>query len=541
MSSVSAVSLNRRPQLIDDPRPGDDDPEVVGAKAANLMRMAGAGLAVPPGFVLGTNLCADVPVGVGPGQLGDEVTAGIARGVDHVERVLGRRLGASRRPLLLAVRSSPTASMPGMLDTVLDVGLCDTTVAGLLRHSGDPRFVWDSYRRLVQSYVQTVDGCPPAAVRAILDEALRRQDVPSVAELDVAALKDVVGELQEVARAETGRRFPQDPMDQLRGAVGAVVSSWHAERAVAYRRLEHLDDAAGTAVIVQAMVFGNLGGSSGSGVAFTRDPASGDNRLYVDFVLNVQGEDLVGGGHTVDDPDRPIASIPGLAHNLQSTRRALEGIFRDVQDVEFTVEDGKLWLLQTRDAKRTPWAALRIACDLVDEGIIDETTASDRLRGYDLEAISRIRLAAPGARPDARGTPAGTGVASGVVALDIDTARARAESGDAVILVRNIASPDDIAALALCRGLLTATGARTSHAAVVARQLGVVTVVGCVGLRIDPATRQVHLGRCDIHEGDVVTIDGTDGTVYAGAMAVVEERPSELVDRVRRWRRATAP
>jgi pyruvate,orthophosphate dikinase len=516
--------------------PGDASPDKVGAKAANLMRMADAGLAVPPGFVLGTGVCVDYHTG--GGHLDQTVTTLVTRGVRHIEQETGLRFGADRRPLLVAVRSGAPVSMPGMLDTILNVGLCDHTLPALLRTTGDPVFVWDSYRRLIQSYAEVVEGCPTGPFEAALDDALRRDGVPAVSELDVGALRDVVGRLQDVYRSAAGRPFPQDPMQQLLGAVEAVLRSWDADRAVEYRRLEGLTDLAGTAVTVQAMVFGNLGVTSGSGVGFTRDPATGENRLYVDFLLNSQGEDVVAGREAASDPEPLIAAVPGLAHDLLAVRRTLEATFGDAQDFEFTVEDGKLWLLQTRAAKRTPWAALRIACDLVDEGVIDSAAAVERLRPYDTDRITRVRLSPDlDVEPIGRATPASAGVASGRIALQVDSARRRAERGDPIVLVRDHASTEDIAALAVCRGLLAARGARTSHAAVVARQLGVVCLVNCPDLSIDLGAGRLRIGDCLFRDGDSITIDGAGGRIYAGVVPLVEDRPTELIERVRAWQR----
>ncbi|HTN78396.1 MAG TPA: PEP/pyruvate-binding domain-containing protein [Acidimicrobiales bacterium] len=509
--------------------------EAVGAKAANLMRMARAGLPVPPGFVLGTKLCvAYHEAGEG---LRSEVITLIERGVRHVEAATGLRFGASRHPLLVAVRSGAARSMPGMLDTILNVGLCDLTVSGLLRATGDPVFVWDSYRRLIASHAEVVAGCPSSLFDEAHAAALEREGVPTVAELDVAALRWLVDEMKSIYLSTTGGPFPQDPMQQLRESVEAVFRSWNSDRAVTYRKLEGLSDLVGTAVTVQAMVFGNQGVTSGSGVGFTRDPATGENRLYVDFLLNAQGDDVVGGRQVTGDPEPLIAAVPGLAHQLQHVRRTLESLFGDAQDFEFTVEDGKLWVLQSRTAKRTDWAALQITCDLVDEGILDETAAIDRVAELDVEHIVRLRLDTTGAPdPIGQGTAASAGVAAGVIALDAVTARARAEGGETVILVRDEASTDDIDAFSVCAGLLTARGARTSHAAVVARQRGMACVVNCADLTIDVHSRRAALGSRQLQEGDAITLDGAEGAVYPGILELVEERPTELVKRVRAWR-----
>jgi pyruvate,orthophosphate dikinase len=509
------------------------DPSVVGAKAANLIRLAEAGLPVPPGFVLSTQVCADYHA---QGRLAPEVVDLISSGVARLERDTGRRFGSTRRPLLVAVRSGAPVSMPGMLDTLLDVGLCDATLPGLLRATGDPAFVWDSYRRLVQSYAEIVDGCPPEPFSAEVDAALARYAVPGILELDVAGLHELVARLHLVYQSVAEHPFPQDPREQLHRAVMAVLRSWNSERAVEYRRLENLSGLTGTAVTVQAMVFGNLGLRSGSGVAFTRDPATGRNEIYVDFLPNAQGEDVVAGRHSAVSSEPLVAAIPGLDHQLESVRGTLEELFGDAQDFEFTVEDGKLWLLQTRSAKRTALAALQIACDQVDEGVIDPAIALERLSGLNLDQIKVVCLEGdPGIRPVGHATPASAGVATGAVALDVDTALRLAGEGRPVILVREDASTADVAALGVCRGLLTAAGSRTSHAAVVARQLGLVCLVNCADLSIDPPARHFRIGDCLLRESDGITIDGSDGLVYPGVLQVVERRPARLLDRVRGW------
>ena len=522
--------------LLDGINPVDASAATVGLKAANLIRMAQAGLPVPPGFVLTTQVCADYYEA--GGRLDTELTELITRAVGYIERATGRSFGAQRHPLLVSARSGAPVSMPGMLDTVLNIGLCDTTLPGLLRATGDPVFVWDCYRRLISAYAETVERCSPAPFAAVTDEALRRHRVPDASELDVAALRELVGHLTDTYQSTVGRPFPQDPAQQLMRAVEAVLRSWNAERAVAYRRMQNLPDDGGTAVTVQAMVFGNMGATSGSGVGFTRDPATGANELYLDYLPGRQGEDIVAGRHAAADPAQLIAAVPGLAQHLETVRHTLENVFGDAQDFEFTVENGKLWLLQTRAAKRTPWAALQVACDLVDEQLIDPSTALDRLRPYDLDHITRTRLVTkPETTPIGRATPASTGVATGRIALHPDTARQHAEHSQPTILVREEASTDDVAALAACRGLLTATGARTCHAAVVARQLGIVCLVNCAELHIDTQARRLRIGEHQLDEDDTITIDGATGNIYTGALQIVEDHPTDLIQRVRAWAR----
>ncbi len=537
MTAEAGPRVDTRLTFLDGADQASARAEIVGAKAANLMRMASAGLPVPPGFVIGTEVCAAYHAR--DAGLDSDLIALVDRGVQHVEEATGLRFGASRRPLLVAVRSGAARSMPGMLDTILTVGLCDATVPGLLRATGDPVFVWDSYRRLIQSHAEVVARFPSSYFAEAIDGALRRSGVPTLAELDVAGLRSLVDDFETIYRASAGVPFPQDPVQQLRDAVEAVFRSWNSDRAVEYRRLEGLTDLVGTAVTVQAMVFGNQGVTSGSGVGFTRDPATGENRLYVDFLLHAQGEDVVAGRSATSDPEPLIAAVPGLAHRLQTLRRTLESIFGDAQDFEFTVEDGKLWILQSRSAKRTPWAALQIACDLVDEGVLDEATALERIASLDVERITRMRLDTRSAPdPIGRATPASTGVAAGVIALDAQTARRRGEAGDAVILVREDASTDDIAAFPVCRGLLTARGARTSHAAVVARQLGIVCLVNCAEVAVDLHARTVHIGSHRLHEGDGITLDGAEGDIYLGLLDVIEEHPTVLANRVTGWRKS---
>ncbi len=511
--------------------------EQVGNKAYNLMRMNEAGLPVPPAFVLTTDLCRCYEDN--GRQLPPETEELLRRGVAILEQATNRSFGGSRRPLLMSVRSGAAVSMPGMLDTILNIGLDDITVPGLLRATGSPTFVWDSYRRFIHTYAEVVDGCPSDPFGAVIAEALAREGVPVVDELDVASLRVVVGHLQDVYQSLTGHPFPQDPMQQLMNAVESVLRSWSAPRAVEYRRLEELDGKAGTAVTVQAMVFGNLGLSSGSGVGFTRDPASGERRLYVDFLLNAQGEDIVAGRDAAGDSEALIAAVPGLAHQLQHVATLLEALFRDAQDFEFTVEDGTLWMLQTRNAKRTPLAALRVACDLVDEGLIDPSTAVQRLDGYDLDAIATARLDV-NVSPISCGIAAGSGVVSGRVALSVASARRFSANGDSVILLRGTATTDDIAGLEVCAGLVTTYGARTSHAAVVARQLGVVCVVGCGEMVIDAGGERVCFAEHEVAEGDVITVDGHHGLVFEGQPALTFERPIELIERTRAWQACSA-
>jgi pyruvate,orthophosphate dikinase len=512
---------------------------VVGNKAANLIRMAEAGLPVPPGFVLPTALCRAYFHG---GQQLPESTAEFLRqGSREVEKATRLTFGGDRRPLLVAVRSGAPVSMPGMLDTLLNVGLCDRTLPALVRMTGNPRHAWDSYRRLIQAYAEIAAGLPADPFERILGEHLRQEAVEAVGELDVAALKSVVREFLAQYKAERGEPFPQDPVGQLTGAIEAVFRSWQCPRAVEYRRLHGLDDLPGTAVTVQVMVFGNMGATSGSGVGFTRDPATGANELYLDFLPNAQGEDVVSGRCPAQGPTDFGESHPHLYRQLRQVKSQLELLFRDAQDFEFTVQEGQLYLLQTRRAKRTAWAALRSTCEQVAEGLIDEATALDRLAGYELSSICTARLAtAEGCRPVGTGIPASPGVAVGEAVLDPDRAVKLAEAGRSPILIRTDISPADIAGLAASAGVLTARGGRTAHAAVVARHLNKVCIVGCRDLAFQGEGKTCRIGDLPLEEGTPVSLDGHSGRVYLEKLEVVVERPTQYLQEVERWKRRRA-
>ncbi|MBV8488372.1 MAG: pyruvate, phosphate dikinase, partial [Planctomycetaceae bacterium] len=441
--------------------------DVVGNKGANLILMAEAGLPVPPGFVLPTSLCRSYFLG--RQQLPEGTGELLRAGIREVEKVAGLCFGSDRRPLLLAVRSGAPVSMPGMLDTILNIGLTDRTLPALIRMTGNPRHAWDSYRRLIQAYAEVARGMPASRFEHIVGDHLQREGVPAMGELDVAALKGLVRDLLDQYEAEIGEPFPQDPMAQLSGAVEAVLRSWQSPRAVEYRRLHGLDDLAGTAVTIQAMVFGNMGATSGSGVGFTRNPATGENELYLDFLPNAQGEDVVSGRCPVQGVAGIQENVPEVLSSLREVKRRLELLFRDAQDFEFTVQEGRLFMLQSRNAKRTAWAGLRIICEQVAEGLIDEAVALARLAEFDLPSIQQVRLvAAAGCRPIGTGIPASPGVAVGAAVFDPEAAVRLAEAGGSPILIRTDISTEDITGLAAAAGILTGRGGRTAHAAVVA-------------------------------------------------------------------------
>ncbi|MEK7244429.1 MAG: PEP/pyruvate-binding domain-containing protein, partial [Pseudomonadota bacterium] len=419
--------------------------ERVGQKAYNLIRMAALGLPVPPAFALDTSLCRAFYAADGRmPPSGDEL---FAAGIHWLEGVTGATFGGARRPLLVSVRSGAPVSMPGMMDTVLDIGLNDVTVHSMIRATGNPRLAWDSYRRLIQSYAEIVRGCPPASFARIVDQFRAAGSWSGPEEFDTMTLKAITGEFLELILPLTGTAFPQDPRVQLAEAAAAVFRSWNSPRAVEYRRLNHLAEDSGTAVTVQTMVFGNAGGTSGAGVGFTRNPATGTDELYLDYLPNTQGEDVVSGRFAVRDSRHLALVLPKVHAELNRIKPILEREFKDIQDFEFTVQEGRLYMLQTRSGKRTPWAAVQIAVDLVNEGMIDPVMALERLVGVDLDAVSRIRLDVPG-EPIARGTSAGTGVAVGQAAFDSRQARSMAEKGEAAILIRGGTAAEDIEGIA---------------------------------------------------------------------------------------------
>jgi pyruvate,orthophosphate dikinase len=447
--------------------------------------------------------------------------------------------GSARKPLLVSVRSGAPVSMPGMLETVLNIGLCDATVPGLLRLTGAPRLVWDSYRRLVSSFAEVVHGRPAAPFEAALAARMQQAGVATPGELDFQDLRALTRDHLELYEAEVGEPFPQQPREQLESAVIAVWRSWAGDKAVQYRRINGISDELGTAVAVQRMVYGNAGGTSGAGVAFSRDPGSGEPSLYLDFLFNAQGEDIVSGRRKASSGERLGAVLPSLLQDIRRIARLLEEEFRDMQEFEFTVQDGKLYILQARTGKRTPWAALRIAVEQADEGLIEEQTALDRLKPYDLGKIGRARIIATDpARKPTRGIPAGIGVAVGEIALDPARVREAAGAGKAAILVRDSVSTEDIAGIEAATGVLTASGSRTSHAAVVARQLNKPCVVGCSGLTVDLSRRRCSLTGRWLAEGETLSLDGQSGDVFVGPVTVEIDRPSEYIARVERWRAA---
>jgi pyruvate, orthophosphate dikinase len=510
--------------------------EEIGAKAANLARMASLGLPVPPAFVLPVKLCADI-IG-NRANARDELRDGLKQGIAFLEDATGKRFGDRRRPLLVSVRSGAARSMPGMLDTVLNVGCTAAAVQGLVRVTGRPRLAWDCRRRFLESFAETVQGRDPAPVAARLAGLVASEGVANDRELDSEALERLGADEQLTLEGDDS--WLEDANTQLEAAAMAVFRSWTSERAQTYRRLQKLEHLQGSAVTVQAMVFGNSGLASGAGVAFSRDPSTGAARPIIDLVLDAQGEDVVAGRRIPDTEETIARALPKLTTELGEVLQRLEREFGDVQDVEFTVEDGKLWILQTRSAKRTPRAALRIAIDLVNEGLIGRDEALARIAELDLDSLVEVSLAAAG-QSAVTGIGASGGIAVGRVAFDSESAQRLAAVGDPVILMRPDTSTADVAGFAVAAGIVTIVGARTAHAALVARQMGKPCIVGCSNIAIDPATDRGRIGDAAISAGDWITIDGDSGNLYLGRLETVTTRPEKQLAEIERWRRCTDP
>ncbi len=508
-------------------------PDVAGSKATQLWRMSKLGLNVPPAFVLPTTLCA--AVNQHDPQALDALDRGLREGIARLEESTGRRLGDERAPLLVSVRSGAAQSMPGMLATILDVGLNAGSIRGLISLTGNPRLAWDSYRRFIQIYSEVVEAMPAEPFEARLAQMIHAEDVPAECDLDPEALERLTHEFRGIAARGLDRAIPDSPMDQLSAAARAVYRSWESERAREYRRLNKLDNLAGTAVTIQAMVFGNAGGKSGAGVAFSRNPGTGAKELYVDFLFDAQGEDVVAGRRMPGNAELLAARLPQAARELAQGASRLEREFGDVQDIEFTVEEGKLFFLQTRTAKRTPRAALRILVDLVREGLLDPATARARAAEIDLEGVRLTRFVdkAPSVATAIAASP---GVASGRVAFDTARAKVLAAGHEPVILVRRDTSTDDVAGFAVAAGILTSVGNRTAHAAVVARQLGKVCLVGCRDLKIRENEHWGEIGGKKIEEGDWISLDGETGGVALGRREIIAELPQQELAEISAWR-----
>ena len=512
---------------------GQGDKNLLGGKGANLDGMASIGLPVPPGFTISTPVCA---LYYENGEsFPDSLKAEVATGVAHIEGVTGKKFGDAADPLLVSVRSGARVSMPGMMDTVLNLGLNDATVVGLADTSGDARFAWDSYRRFIQMYSDVVLELDHGRFEEALEIAKEDRGYSLDTEMTADDWRKLVEEYKAIVVELWGKPFPQDVHDQLWGAIGAVFGSWQSERAKVYRRLNDIPGDWGTAVNVQAMVFGNMGDTSATGVAFTRDPATGENAYYGEFLINAQGEDVVAGIRTPQYLTRaarekagakPLSmeeAMPEAYAELARVFDQLERHYRDMQDIEFTVERGKLWMLQTRSGKRTAKAALKIAVDMANEGLITRDEAILRVDPSALDQLLHPTLD-PNAPRDVltKGLPASPGAASGIAVFDSDTAEKRAAAGDAVILVRVETSPEDIHGMHAAKGILTARGGMTSHAAVVARGMGRPCVSGAGTLSIKASEGIMRIGTREVREGEVLTIDGSTGEVMLGAVPTIQ-------------------
>ena len=510
---------------------------LLGGKGANLAEMTRIGLPVPCGFTISTEVCTYYydHKRTYPKQLEGQIDAAVAK----MEKSMGKKFGDPANPLLVAVRSGARDSMPGMMDTILNLGLNDTTVEGLARKSGNERFAYDCYRRFIQMYGDVVMGVQKrpgedhepfeTVIEGLKAELFPNDPHISDTALDASALKELVRRFKSLVKERTGKTFPNDPRQQLLGAVGAVFGSWNNERAIVYRRKYNIPHEWGTAVNVQAMVFGNMGDTSGSGVAFTRDPAAGVKVLYGEFLINAQGEDVVAGVRTPEPVSDMAKQLPAAFKQLLKVQKILENHFKDMQDFEFTVEDGTLYMLQTRNGKRTGFAAVKIACDMVKEKLIDWKTAVLRVPAEQLDQVLAPifdREAVKAAKIIATGLPAGPGAASGRIYFNAERCVEAADSGEKVLLVRVETSPEDLRGMIAAEGILTARGGVSSHAALVARQMGKVCVCGAGALQVNYANKTLTVGGRTYNEGDYLSIDGTRGEVYDGQ---IKTAPSEII------------
>ena len=497
----------------------------LGGKGAGLAEMTRIGLPVPAGFTITTEACDYFFKHTR--KYPSELRKQVSRALDRLERVTGMKLGDPQDPLLVSVRSGSARSMPGMMETILNLGLNQRSVEGLARSTNNPRFAWDAYRRFVQMYSSVVIGLPKEELEEKLRAMKQRGGIKDDTAVPAEGWRELVSEYKSYFKKKTGKEFPEDPEEQLWGAIGAVFASWMAEKAVTYRRVEKIAGLLGTAVNVVQMVFGNRGEESGTGVAFTRDPSTGEKLFYGEFLLNAQGEDVVAGIRTPMHLDQMQRRMPKVYAQLEGVRATLERHYREMQDLEFTVEEGKLYILQTRAGKRTPRAAFCMAVDMVNEGLITKREALERVKPEDIERLF-YPVIDPGMPRDAlasrrlaQGINAVPGAAVGRAVFAADTAEEWAHRGERVILVRRETSPEDVGGMFVAQGILTATGGKTSHAAVVARGWGKCCVVGCEELDIDSSARQMRVNGRVVREGDWITLDGNEGAVYEGETPLV--------------------
>jgi len=518
--------------------------DVLGGKGAGLAEMTNAGLPVPPGFTIQTEACREYMRGAVSPQIDTEMHAALAK----LEALQGQKLGAGENPLLVSVRSGAKFSMPGMMDTILNLGLNDVAVESLATLSGNPRFAFDSYRRLIQMFGDVVLDVPKKKFEHIFDGVKQRLGVKFDYELQPDALKEIIAEYKKLVLADTGKEFPQAPLDQLVAARDAVFRSWQNERAKTYRRINRIDDWLGTAVNVQAMVFGNLGEGSGTGVGFTRNPATGEHAFFGEYLMNAQGEDVVSGVRTPLSISELERAMPAVYADLRTITTKLEKHYRDMQDFEFTIQDGKLYMLQTRNGKRTGLAAVRVAIDMVKEGLITQEEAIHRVEPNQLYDFLVPRLVEKGEKIEvlATGLPASPGAAVGQIVFTAEEAVKHHAAGDypVIILVRGETTPEDIAGMEVATGILTSRGGMTSHAAVVTRGMGKCCVAGAGDCTVDEAAKELRVKGHTFHEGDWISLDGTTGRVIAGKLKTLPAQPDDpdlvtymsWVDPVRRLR-----
>ena len=513
---------------------GAEMKNLLGGKGANLAEMAKIGLPVPPGFTITTQACNDYfKNGL---QFPHGLWEQIEENLKLLEKETGKKFGDPENPLLVSVRSGAPVSMPGMMDTVLNLGLNEKTVAGMIKLTNNPRFVFDAYRRLIQMFGNIVLKVEAEKFERALEDFKKQKGVKLDTELTANDWADLCEKFKEIIKEEKQREFPQEPYLQLRLAIKAVFDSWNNKRAIEYRKFHQIPDDLGTAVNIVTMVFGNMGSDSGTGVAFTRDPATGKKCLFGEYLLNAQGEDVVAGIRTPQKIEKLKEEMPNVYEELLEISQKLEKHYRDVQDIEFTIERGKLWILQTRTAKRTPQAAVKIAVDLVKEGLIDKKEAILRIKPQDLEKILHP-IIDPQAKVKviARGLNASPGAASGLVCFDADLAEEWAESGKEVILVRPETNPDDVHGMIRAKGILTQHGGVTSHAAVVARGLGKPAVTGCEALNIDLLAKKFNVGDVEVKEGEEITINGTTGEVILGKAPMLEPEITNELQELLNW------
>ena len=509
---------------------------LLGGKGANLAEMTNLGMPVPPGFTISTEACTDY---YNDGKtINEETTKQIFDALSWLEGVRGKKFGDMEDPLLVSVRSGAPVSMPGMMDTILNLGLNDESVKGFARKTGNPRFAYDSYRRFIQMFSDVVMGQPKTLFDAILEDVKKENGAVYDTELTAEGLQEVIAKYKELYRKQQGEEFPQDPKVQLMEAIKAVFRSWDNPRANSYRRMYDIPYELGTAVNVQSMVFGNMGNTSGTGVAFTRNPATGAKGIFGEYLINAQGEDVVAGIRTPQPITKLANDLPECYKQFMELANNLEQHYRDMQDMEFTIEEGKLYFLQTRNGKRTAQAAIQIACDLVDEGMIDEKTAVTRIEPQSLDQLlhpgfdpAKLKLA----REIGQALPASPGAAAGRVYFNAEDAVAAHAAGSRVILVRQETSPEDIDGMHAAAGVLTMRGGMTSHAAVVARGMGTCCVSGCGDMHVHEAEKYFELGGHEIHEGDYISLDGSTGKIYLGDIPTVEAVITGNFQRIMDW------